>query len=232
MKIAEIAADLVRDDSVIGLGTGRTAATFIRELGLRVGQGLRVRGVATSVQAEHLARQVGVPLATLDEVPELDIAFDGADAIDDRLDLVKGLGGALLREKVIASAARRFVVLVDAEKLTPTLGLGYCRKLPVEVVPFALPVVARRLDHAGIRFQPRTVGDPAHPFVTDNGNAILDLDISHGIADSRALDLSLRSIPGVAETGLFLGMAHIVLVQREGDEYSTLTRDGHDATSP
>jgi ribose 5-phosphate isomerase A len=173
---------------------------------------------------------VGIPLVGLDQVDQLDAAFDGADAVDPRLDLIKGLGGALLREKVVASVARRFIVLVGESKLTPRFGEGYCRKLPVEVVPFAIPLIQRRIGRLGFDAPTRLQADQS-PYITDNGNAILDCDISAGLSDPRGLDRHLRTIPGVVETGLFLGMASLVLVDSPAG-IRTLAREDHDPNSP
>lgn len=231
MSLAESAADLVSDHSIIGLGSGRTASDFIRALGQRVAQGLSVQGVPTSTFTASLARQVGIPLIGIDQIDHLDAAFDGADAVDPRLDLIKGLGGALLREKVVASMASRFIILISEKKLTPQLGTGYCRILPIEVVPFALPLVHRRIARLGFSSTNRSNPDGT-PFVTDNGNAILDCDISAGLADPRSLDRTLRLIPGVVETGLFLGMAHLILVEQSSGSIARLQRTDHDPTSP
>jgi ribose 5-phosphate isomerase A len=199
----------VKSGHVVGLGTGQAATAFIHALGKAVTAGLRVTGVPTSHASATLARQLGIPL--IDEPVALDVAVDGADEVDPRLDLVKGFGGALVREKVVAAAARRFIVLVGAEKLVPSLGAR--GRLPVEVVPFAAPFCRRRLAELG---HPPTarVKDGA-PFVSDNGNLILDCAVGP-IADPGALDAAERAIPGVVGTGLFVGMAHTVMVWDRG----------------
>jgi ribose 5-phosphate isomerase A len=207
----------VKDGDVVGLGTGQAATAFIRALGAAVKAGLAVTGVPTSEVSAALARTLGIPL-----VPEpvgLDLAVDGADEVDPRLDLVKGYGGALVREKVVAAAARRFVVLVGSEKLVPTLGAR--GRLPVEVVRFAMPFCRRRLTELG--YPPTLRGTAGAPVVTDNGNLILDAAV-RSIPDPAALDASLRAIPGVVGTGLFVGMAHTVLVW-DGGRARTLTRN-------
>jgi ribose 5-phosphate isomerase A len=203
------ALDYVPDGSVIGLGTGRAATAFVRALGERVRQGLRVRGVPTSEATAALARELGIPLASLDEVERLAAAIDGADEVDPRLDLIKGLGGALVREKIVAAAAERFVVVVGSEKLVPTLGSHGV--IPVEVVPFALAPCRRRLTALGLRPEPRQRDGRLH--VTDNGNHILDCGTGP-IPDPATLDRTIRDVPGVVGTGLFLGMASVVLVQQ------------------
>jgi ribose 5-phosphate isomerase A len=206
----------VKPGSVVGLGTGQAATAFIHALGRAVKEGLRVTGVPTSEVSAGLARSLGIPL--VDEPLALDVAVDGADEVDPRLNLVKGFGGALVREKIVAAAARRFVVLVGAEKLVPTLGAR--GRLPVEVVPFAVPFCTRRLTELG---HPPAVrlGD-GRPFVTDNGNLILDAAVT-AVPDPGALDRTLRDVPGVVGTGLFVNMAHAVLVWQDG-RARTLTR--------
>ncbi len=208
--VAHEALSLVTSGMVLGLGSGRAAHAFVRMLGERVRAGLDVRGVPTSQATEALAREVGVPLVELGEVPSLELAFDGADEVAPNLDLVKGLGGALVRERIVAAEARRFVVLVTPDKLVERLG-DRCA-LPVEVVPFALPTVARRLRSMGARVTRRAAGEA--PFVSDNGNAILDCGFGP-VTDAAGLERTLRAIPGVVDTGFFLAMATLVLV---GDE--------------
>jgi ribose 5-phosphate isomerase A len=206
----------VQSGHVVGLGTGQAATAFIHALGRAVKSGLRVTGVPTSEASATLARQLGIPL--VDEPISLDVAVDGADEVDPHLDLVKGYGGALVREKVVAAAARRFIVLVGAEKLVPALGAR--GRLPVEVVPFAVPFCRRRLTELGHAPTLRAKNDA--PFVTDNGNLILDAAVGP-IADPAGLDATLRAIPGVVGTGLFVGMAHAVMVWDAG-RARTLTR--------
>jgi ribose 5-phosphate isomerase A len=201
----------VRDGDVVGLGTGSTASIAIRLLAERVKAGLRIAGIPTSVRSRDLAASLGIPLTTLDEHPEIDVAIDGADEIDPRLDLIKGGGGALLREKIVASASRRFIVVADSGKVVPVLGAF---PLPVEVVRFARAVVERRIAALGARVRPRL--DPSGaPFVTDEGHEILDCDFG-SIADPPALARALGELPGVVEHGLFIGMAEVAIVGAEG----------------
>jgi len=207
-SVATRALDLVKDGDVVGLGTGRAATAFVHALGAAVKEGLRVRGVPTSQATGDLATQLGIPLARLDEVGQIDVTFDGADEVDPRLDLIKGYGGAMVREKIVAASSRRLIILVGAEKLVPVLGSRGI--LPVEVVPFGLPLCQRRLTGLGCRPTVRLVD--GQPFVTDNGNQILDCGISP-IQDPTAFEQSILSIPGVVGTGLFIGMADTVLVQ-------------------
>jgi ribose 5-phosphate isomerase A len=208
VTIVERALELVPNESRIGLGSGRAAEAFVRALGecLRKGS-LRVHGVATSEKTALLARQEGIPLMPLAEAGILDLTVDGADEVDPDLDLIKGYGRALVREKVVAASSRRLIVLVGEGKLVPQLGTR--GKLPVEVTPFALPLCERRLGELGCRPVRDRRGKDL--YVTDNGNHILDCQIEP-IADAPRLELDLRAIPGVVGTGLFLGMADIVLV--------------------
>jgi len=218
VTVADRALEYIRDGMVVGLGTGRAATTFVHALGEKVKAGLNVRGVPTSAASEDLARSLGIPLTTLDEVDTIDVAVDGADEVDPQLNLIKGLGGALVREKVVASAAKLFLVVVGAEKLVERLGAR--GKLPVEVVPFAVGYCRRRLAAMGMDASPRMAGGGLYH--SDNLNDILDAHVA-AIDDPPALDLALRAIPGVVGTGLFLGMAHAVLVQ-DGEGVRVLGR--------
>jgi ribose 5-phosphate isomerase A len=208
MTIIERALELVPDGSRIGLGSGRAAQAFVKALGKRVRESsFRVHGVPTSEETARLARQEGVPLVTLAEAGALDVTVDGADEVDANLDLIKGYGRALVREKIVAASSRRLVILVGDEKLVPQLGTR--GKLPVEVIPFGLPLAERRLRELDCRPIPYCEGNGL--FVTDNGNHILDCQI-RPIPDARRLETDIRAIPGVVGTGLFLGMAETVLV--------------------
>ena len=198
---------LVPDGSALGLGTGHAAAAFVEALGVKVRAGFRVVGVPTSEATAELAARLGIPLTTLDETPELDIAVDGADEVDPNGDLVKGFGGALIRERIVAASARRFVVLVGHEKLVPVLGTR--GKLPVEIVPFARGPATRQLAALGLR--PELRRRDGQPLVTDNGDWILDCAVGV-LSDPAGLEAELRATPGVVGTGLFLGMAPTVLV--------------------
>lgn len=197
----------VAGGQVVGLGTGTTATYAIRFLGERVRAGLRIRGVASSVHSEELAASLGIPLTSLAEVTEIDVTIDGADEIDPDLQLIKGGGGALLQEKIVASASRKFVVIADSNKRVPVL--GQC-PLPVEVVPFAEVLIARRITALGASVALRR-DQTGRPFVTDGGHHLLDCSFG-AIADPFALSLKLHDMPGVVEHGLFLNMADVVLV--------------------
>jgi ribose 5-phosphate isomerase A len=218
MTAAERALELINDGCVVGLGTGRAATAFLHAVAARCKAGLRVRGVATSQATAQLAVQLGVPLVTLDEIESIDIAVDGADEVDPDLNLIKGYGGALVREKIVAAASKRLVILVTPDKLVPVLGTR--AKLPVEVVPFGLPVCSRRLHELGC--PPTTRTSDGVPFVTDNGNRILDCAV-RPISNPAEFERQIRSIPGVVDTGLFLGLADIVFVQ-DGDEVQVRER--------
>ena len=213
MTIVERALEFVPDGARVGLGSGRAARAFVKALGERIRTaGLRVQGVPTSEETASLAREEGVPLLTLAEAGPLDVTIDGADEVDPRLDLIKGYGRALVREKIVAASSRRLIILVGDEKLVPRLGTR--AKLPVEVVPFALPLCERRLGELGSRPVPWRRGDDL--LTTDNGNLILDCQIDP-IPDAVRLETDIRAIPGVVGTGLFLGMANAVLVGEGND---------------
>lgn len=212
-RVAHEALGLVRDGARVGLGSGRAAAAFVRALGARVREGLRVAGVPTSEETAALAREVGIPLVELDRTP-LDLTVDGADEVDPNLDLVKGWGGALVRERIVAAASRRQVILVTPDKLVPRLGTR--GSLPVEIVPFARPLCEARLEALGCRPRLRTApGREGRPVITDNGHLILDCGIDP-VDDPAALDRAIRAIPGVVDTGFFLGTAERVLVAEAG----------------
>jgi ribose 5-phosphate isomerase A len=203
------AARFVRDGNIVGLGTGSTAYFAVVALSERVKAGLKIVGIPTSISTENLARKLGIPLATLDEYPEIDITIDGADEIDPRLNLIKGGGGALLREKVVASVSKKMVVVGDSSKAVPALGKF---PLPVEIIPFARPVVERKLAGLGATARLRLKADGS-PFITDNGNHILDANFGR-IDDPPYVARSLNETPGVVEHGLFIGFAKLALIGR------------------
>jgi ribose 5-phosphate isomerase A len=199
----------VKDGQVVGLGTGSTASHFIKLLGEQVKNGLRVRGIPTSVRSRELAESLGIPLTTLDECQEIAVTVDGADEVDPGLRLIKGGGGALLREKIVASATRQMVVVADATKQVQRLGKF---PLPVEVIKFAQALVAKRISALGAQVHLRT-GSDGKPFVTDENNHILDCRFGE-IRDPVALARQLSDMPGVVEHGLFIGFASVVLLAR------------------
>lgn len=203
------AAKLVEESMVVGLGTGSTANFMIYALANRVQQGLRITGAIASSQAsQELAENLGIPITTLDAHPEIDLYIDGADEIDPQLHLIKGAGGALLREKIVASASRKFVVIADISKQVQRLGTHF--PLPVEIVPFALVPVSRRLKALGATTQVRQIDGNA--FVTENNNIILDCTFPGGIANAENLNAELHNIVGIVETGLFLHMAKQAII--------------------
>jgi len=208
------AANFIENGMVIGLGSGSTAAFLIYALARRIQDGLSIKGAIPSSEASaQLAESLGIPLTSLDVCPEIDLVIDGADEIDPQLNLIKGGGGALLREKIVASSARTFIVVADISKQVSQLGLRM--PLPVEVIPFALAPVRRRLEALGAAVQPRLLANQL--YITDNHNVILDCTFPGGIADPASRDARLHSIVGVVETGLFLHMAQkAVLGSSEG----------------
>jgi len=208
----------VNDGQVVGLGTGSTAAHFIKLLGEKVKSGLRIQGIPTSVRSRNLAQSLDIPLTTLDECQEIDVTVDGADEVDPHLRLIKGGGGALLREKIVASATRTMVVVADASKQVQTLGKF---PLPVEVIRFAQALVAKRIAAMGAQVELRLNPDKT-PYVTDESNHILDCRFG-AIQDADRLARELSQMPGVVEHGLFIGMASVALFAR-GNEIVELRR--------
>jgi ribose 5-phosphate isomerase A len=219
MTIYERALEYIADGAAVGLGSGRAATAFVKLLGQRVQAGQRVRAVPTSQATARLATQLGIPLVPLEEAMPLDVVVDGADEVDPELNLIKGYGRALVREKIVAAASKKRIILVGPDKVVEVLGAR--GNLPVEVVPFGLPLCLRRLSELGCRPVPYTVD--GHLFVTDNGNHILDCGIAP-IPEPFELDAKIRAIPGVVGTGLFLGMADTILI---GDRNFELVTEKH-----
>lgn len=216
INAAAAALDYVSDGMLLGLGTGSTAAHFVRLLGERVKKGLKVVGVPTSEATEKLAREVGVPLMPVERVGALDLCVDGADEVDPQFRLIKGGGAALLREKIIASAAKHFVVIADDSKMVQTLGAF---PLPVEVTPFGFTLTAQRiygvLKATGCKGREAALREKdGKPVVTDGGNYIIDCKCE-AINDPQALAFSLKTITGVVDHGLFLGMARTVILGKQ-----------------
>ena len=212
-QAAAVALEQVRDGMKLGLGTGSTAKHFVELLGAKVQGGLRVVGVPTSEVTRADAERCGIPLTTLDEVDRLDITVDGADEIDPALNLIKGGGGALLREKIVASASGRMIVIADDSKLVDTLGRF---PLPIEVIPFGLAATRAAIERAlavcGINGELRLrSGKDGHAFVTDGGHWILDAHLGR-IPDAPRLAGLLSVIPGVVDHGLFIGLASAVVL--------------------
>lgn len=216
IEAAREALTHVTDGMKLGIGTGSTAEEFVRLLAVKVSEGFRVIGVPTSERTASLCQELGVPLSTLDETPELDLTIDGADEIDPELALVKGGGGALLREKIVAAASRQMLVIADTSKLVDTLGKF---PLPIEVNPFGLKAttiaIRTAADALGLEGPINLRMTGTTPFVTDGGHFILDASFGR-IPDTRALSDVLHAIPGVVEHGLFLGLADAAIVADAG----------------
>ena len=208
----------VKNGQVVGLGTGSTTAFFIQLLGAEVKRGLNIRGIPTSVRSRELAESLGIPLTTLDDCQDIAVTVDGADEVDPQLRLIKGGGGAMLREKIVASATKQLVIVADASKQVPVLGKF---PLPVEVIGFAQTLVAKRITALGADVSVRTNADGT-PYVTDENNHILDCRFGR-IQDADSLARQLSDMPGVVEHGLFIGMASVVLFAR-GSEIVELRR--------
>jgi ribose 5-phosphate isomerase A len=202
----EKAVEFVRDGMIIGLGTGSTVYWTIRRLGASVKDGLKIRAVPTSANTENLCRESGIPLTDFSEVGELDLTIDGADEISPNLDLIKGGGGALLREKLVAAASKRLIIVADESKLVTNLGAF---RLPVEVVPFGWQTTARRIENLDLKATRRL--NEAKPFLTDNGNYILDCACGK-IENPAKLHSELKLLTGVVETGLFTKMASTAVI--------------------
>lgn len=206
-QTAEAAVELVRDGMILGLGTGSTTRYAIEAVGRRVADGLEVVGIPTSKATAALAQTQGIPLTTLEEHPQVDLTIDGADEVDPHLNLIKGMGGALFREKLVALASERMVVIVDEGKLVEVLGRR--TPVPVEVLSFGHLRTAQAL--AALGAEPVLRSGEEGPFVTDNGHYILDCRFPE-IRDPTALAIQMKTLPGVLEHGLFLGLADAVLV--------------------
>jgi ribose 5-phosphate isomerase A len=206
---AEAAADHLESGMIVGLGTGSTATLAVGAIGRRVAQGLRIIGIPTSEATAQLAKSLGIPVSTLGEHSHIDVTIDGADEVElGTLNLIKGHGGALLREKIVASASARLVIVVDESKLVDRLAVRY--PIPVEVVPFGWQATAKRLRELSADPLLRR-GPDAQPFITDGGHYILDCSFT-GIASATELERELDSVVGLVEHGLFLGMTSEVIV--------------------
>jgi ribose 5-phosphate isomerase A len=209
----------VQDGQVVGLGTGSTAKFAILGLGEKVRQGLKIRGIPTSLRSRDLATELGIPLTTFEEVQQIDVTIDGADEFDPQLNLIKGGGGALLREKIVASASKKLVIVTDSSKQVPVLGKF---PLPVEVIKFAQALVAREIAALGASTVLRK-DEAGNAYITDEGNHILDCSFGQ-IPDPAGLAVKLSQIPGVVEHGLFIGMASSVIMAR-GTQVIELKRE-------
>lgn len=202
------AADLIQEGMLVGLGTGSTTAFFIEELGKRCQSGLNISAVATSLQSGRHANQVGIPMRNPDEITFLDVTVDGADEIDHKKNMIKGGGGALLREKLLAKASREMIVIIDETKLVEFIGN---HPLPIEIVPFVYRTTIRNLEKNGYHGELR-LDALNQPFITDNGNYIFDVQYSHLILDPKSEHEKLKMITGVIETGLFFDIAQRIII--------------------
>lgn len=209
---AEQAVERVESGMIVGLGTGSTAAYAVDAIGRKLASGelSNIQGIATSARTAEQATQGGIPLTTLELHPEVDVTIDGADQVDAEGNLIKGGGGALLREKIVAGASKHYVIIIDASKLVETIGDGF--PLPVEVVTFGWKTAFATIRDLGAEPVLRLVD--GEPFVTDEGHYIIDCTFADGIADPTKVDATLRALPVVVETGLFLGMNPEVVVGR------------------
>jgi ribose 5-phosphate isomerase A len=217
---ASKAVEYVEEGMVVGLGTGSTAEFAIRALGRRVGDGLGIVAVPTSLASAKLGKELGIDILSLEEHPEIDLTIDGADEVDADLNLVKGLGGALLREKIVAGASSREIIIVDPTKIVDRLGTR--SPLPVEVIPFGWSLARHRLRALGTR--PELRRTRSGPYETDNGNYILDCHFEHGIADAAETERLINGIPAVVENGLFVGLTDIVVIGREDGSCQIMAR--------
>jgi ribose 5-phosphate isomerase A len=209
---AQKACEFVQDGMIVGLGSGSTATHFIKLLGDRVKAGLKIRGIPSSTASEHLAQSLSIPLIDFHQTSEIDVTVDGADEIAAGLALIKGGGGALLREKIVASASKKFIVVADSSKIVTHLGKF---PLPVEVIQMAAPLVTAKLSALGIRPHVRQTSAGAD-YITDEGNLILDCNCGQ-ILDPASLAASIRAMVGVVEHGLFLNMAELAIVSSDHD---------------
>ena len=207
----QAAAEFIQEGMLVGLGTGSTAAFFIEALGKKCQNGLKISAVATSQQSAHQAQLLGIPIQDPETIASLDIMVDGADEIDHQKNMIKGGGGALLRENLLAQASKEVIIIVDETKLVDYLGN---HPLPVEIVPFVYHTTIRRLEEQGYQGRLR-LNRQSQPFMTDNGNYIFDIQYSHPIFDIEKEQAKLKSLTGVIETGLFFHLANRVIIGYE-----------------
>lgn len=203
------AAEYAQDGMVVGLGTGSTAEFAIRALGQRVADGLQITAVSTSIASTHLAESLHIQVSTLEAHPAVDLTIDGADEVDPQLNLIKGLGGALLREKIVASTTRQQIIIIDESKLVGQLGTK--APLPIEVIPFAWPLIDRALVERDLQPALRK-GQTGAPFETDNGNYIIDCTFPTGIDQANECERWINALTGVVENGLFIDLTDLVIV--------------------
>lgn len=202
----------VHDGQILGLGTGSTATIAIRLLGEQVREGLKIRGIPTSIASRDLAAQLGIPLLTFNDAQQIDVTIDGADEFDPALNLIKGGGGAMLREKIVAFASRQVVIVTDSSKQVRLLGKF---PLPVEVIGFAEPLIAKKISDLGAKVV-RRQDKSGNPYLTDEGHHILDCHFAE-VPDPPALARILSDMPGIVEHGLFVGMVSVLLMAKGGE---------------
>ena len=204
----EEAVKHIEDGMIVGLGTGSTVEYTLREIGKRIKKGLKIQGIPTSVHTKRIAKEENIPLTNLEDNPEIDVTIDGADEVDSSLNLIKGGGGALTREKIIAYHSKKLIIVVDDSKIVKALGIDF--PLPVEVIKFSWESTKKALEDFDCSVERRKImGD--EPFITDNGNYILDCEFER-IDDPESLEKDINLIPGVVENGLFIGLATEVIV--------------------
>ena len=216
--VAEAAIELLEDGMIVGLGTGSTSSIAIDLIGKRVSEGLNILGIPTSKASENQATSLGIPLTSLSSHPSIDITIDGADEVSPSLDLIKGLGGALVREKIVENQSKQLVIIIDDSKLVSQL--GFC-PLPVEVIFFGHEATSISLADLGCN--PVLRMDNEKPFISDNGNVIYHCNFAEGISDPLALSSVIDKIPGVVTSGLFVNMADVILIGSD-DGLKTLKR--------
>ena len=218
-KIAgEKAVEHIEDGMIVGLGTGSTVEYTLRKLGTLVRDGLKIKGIPTSIHTQRIAKEEKIPLTTLEENPVIDVTIDGADEVDSDMSLIKGGGGALLREKVIAFNSKKVIIVIDDSKVVKALGIDF--PLPVEVVKFGWTSTKKTLEDFGCNVELRKIMGE-EPFITDNSNYILDCEFER-IAEPEQLEIDMNNIPGVVENGLFIGLVDEVIV---GGKQGILTLD-------
>jgi ribose 5-phosphate isomerase A len=214
----EEAVKYIKDGMIVGLGTGSTVEYTLRKLGKKVGEGLNIQGIPTSIHTKRIANEENIPLTTLEENPEIDLTVDGADEVDSYLNLIKGGGGALTREKIIAFNSKKVIIVIDDSKVVKALGIDF--PLPVEVIKFGWTSTKKTLEKFGCEVKLREIMEN-EPYITDNGNYILDCEFER-IEDPEQLDADINLIPGIVETGLFIGLVDEVIV---GSKQGVMTLD-------
>ncbi len=215
-----LAVDYIKDNMIVGLGTGSTVFFFVEKLIEKVKQGLQVQAVSSSIETLELAKNGGIPLLDINKIETIDITVDGADQIDPRGNMIKGGGGALFREKMVASLSKNVLIIVDESKVVKSLGNGI---LPIEILPFAILGIINRINKLGFKGKIRLKKeDPSTYFITDNGNYIFDISLKSDLVNPLETHQKLIEIPGVCETGLFLNVANQAIIGYENGETKTL----------